>query len=164
MFRIGHGYDVHKFIDLKQNITIGGIEIPYHLSLESHSDGDVLIHAICNAILGALGLGDIGKYFPNTSAQFKNISSKFFLIEIFKMLSKNYYKISNIDSTIVAQAPKMLPHINSMKNFLSNILYLDVNAINIKATTTEKLGFVGRGEGIAAHVVCLIYKNTSSDI
>lgn len=159
MFRIGHGYDVHKFTDKKQNIIIGGIEIPYHLGLEAHSDGDVLIHAMCDAILGALALGDIGRHFPDTDQQFKNTDSKFFLAEIKKMLDEKGYKISNIDCTIVAQAPKMLPHIESMKSCLANILKIEIGQINIKATTTEKLGFVGRKEGIATHVVCLIYKN-----
>lgn len=159
MFRIGHGYDVHKFTADKQNIVIGGIEIPYHLGLEAHSDGDVLIHAMCDAILGALAIGDIGRHFPDTDQQFKNTDSKFFLSEIKKMLDEKGYKIGNIDCTIVAQAPKMLPHIESMKSCLANILKIEIGQINIKATTTEKLGFVGRKEGIASHVVCLIYKN-----
>jgi 2-C-methyl-D-erythritol 2,4-cyclodiphosphate synthase len=159
MFRVGHGYDVHKFTDQKQNIIIGGIEIPYHLGLEAHSDGDVLIHALCDAILGALGLGDIGRHFPDTDSQYKNTDSKFFLAEIKKMLDEKSYHIGNIDCTIVAQAPKMLPHIENMKSCLANILDIEINQLNIKATTTEKLGFVGRKEGIATHVVCLIYKN-----
>ncbi|AIT10168.1 2-C-methyl-D-erythritol 2,4-cyclodiphosphate synthase [Candidatus Francisella endociliophora] len=158
MFRIGHGFDVHKFTDQKQNIIIGGIEIPYHLGLEAHSDGDVLIHALCDAILGALGLGDIGKHFPDTDAQYKNTDSKFFLSEIKKMLDDKNYTIGNIDCTIVAQAPKMLPHIEAMKACLANILDIEINQLNIKATTTEKLGFVGRKEGIATHVVCLLIK------
>ncbi|AXA34065.1 2-C-methyl-D-erythritol 2,4-cyclodiphosphate synthase [Francisella adeliensis] len=157
MFRIGHGYDVHKFTAKKQDITIGGIEIPYEFGLEAHSDGDVLIHAMCDAILGALALGDIGRHFPDTDAQFKNTDSKFFLAEIKKMLDDKGYTIGNLDCTIVAQAPKMLPHIESMKACLSNILAIGIDQINIKATTTEKLGFVGRKEGIASHVVCLIY-------
>lgn len=158
MFRIGHGYDVHKFTDQKQNIMIGGVEIPYHLGLEAHSDGDVLIHAICDAILGALGLGDIGRHFPDTDNKWKNTDSKLFLTEIANMLSKDRYIISNIDCTIVAQAPKMLPHIEMMKSCLANILAIEINQINIKSTTTEKLGFVGRKEGIEAHCVCLICK------
>ena len=156
MFRIGHGYDVHKFTDTKQNIIIGGIEVSYHLGLEAHSDGDVLIHAMCDAILGALALGDIGRHFPDTDAQFKNTDSKFFLAEIRKLLENDNYQISNIDCTIVAQAPKMLPHIESMKACLAGVLAIEINQINIKATTTEKLGFVGRKEGIAAHAVCLL--------
>ena len=158
MFRIGHGYDVHKFTGVKQNITIGGIDIPYHLGLEAHSDGDVLIHAMCDSILGALALGDIGRHFPDTDAQFKNTDSKFFLAEIKKLLVKNNYQISNIDCTIVAQAPKMLPYVESMKACLADVLAIKINQINIKATTTEKLGFVGRKEGIAAHAVCLLYQ------
>lgn len=158
MFRIGHGYDVHKFTDQKQNIIIGGIEISYHLGLEAHSDGDVLIHALCDAILGALGLGDIGKHFPDTDTQYKNTDSKFFLAEIKKMLDGKGYKVGNVDCTIIAQAPKMLPHIENMKSCLANILNVEMHQLNIKATTTEKLGFIGRKEGIATHVVCLIYK------
>ncbi|MBK2356629.1 2-C-methyl-D-erythritol 2,4-cyclodiphosphate synthase [Francisella hispaniensis] len=157
-FRIGHGYDVHKFTSEKQNIIIGGVEIAYHLGLEAHSDGDVLIHALCDAILGALGLGDIGKHFPDTDNQFKNIDSKFFLAEIKKMLEDKQYSISNIDCTIIAQAPKMLPHIEKMRACLANILDIEISQINIKATTTERLGFIGREEGIATHVVCLLYK------
>jgi 2-C-methyl-D-erythritol 2,4-cyclodiphosphate synthase len=158
MFRIGHGYDVHKFTTDKQNIVIGGIEIPYEFGLEAHSDGDVLIHAMCDAILGALALGDIGRHFPDTDPQFKNTDSKFFLSEIKKMLDEKGYAIGNIDCTIVAQAPKMLPHIENMKDCLANILAIEIDQINIKATTTEKLGFVGRKEGIASHAVCLVTK------
>ncbi|AJI67126.1 2-C-methyl-D-erythritol 2,4-cyclodiphosphate synthase [Francisella tularensis] len=157
-FRIGHGYDVHKFTSAKQNIIIGGVEIAYHLGLEAHSDGDVLIHALCDAILGALGLGDIGKHFLDTDNQFKNIDSKFFLAEIKKMLDEKQYSISNIDCTIIAQAPKMLPHIEKMRACLANILKIQISQINIKATTTERLGFIGREEGIATHVVCLLYR------
>ena len=131
MFRIGHGYDVHKFTDAKQNIIIGGIEIPYHQGLEAHSDGDVLIHAMCDAILGALGLGDIGRHFPDTDSKWKNTDSKFFLTEIANMLANDGYTISNIDCTIVAQAPKMLPHIENMKSCLSNILNIEISQLNI---------------------------------
>ncbi|OEZ33785.1 2-C-methyl-D-erythritol 2,4-cyclodiphosphate synthase [Francisella endosymbiont of Amblyomma maculatum] len=157
-FCIGHGYDVHKFTSAKQNIIIGGVEIAYHLGLEAHSDGDVLIHALCNAILGALGLGDIGKHFSDTDNQFKNADSKFFLSKIKKMLSEKQYSISNIDCTIIAQAPKMLPHIEKMRVCLANILEIQISQINIKATTTERLGFIGRKEGIATHVVCLLHR------
>ncbi|AEI36536.1 MULTISPECIES: 2-C-methyl-D-erythritol 2,4-cyclodiphosphate synthase [Francisella] len=155
-FRIGHGYDVHKFTSSKKNIIIGGIEIPYEMGLEAHSDGDVLIHALCDAILGALGLGDIGKHFPDTDMEYKNTDSKFFLSEIKKMLDDKEYEISNIDCTIIAQAPKMLPYIEKMKACLANVLEVQTNQINIKATTTERLGFIGRKEGIATHVVCLL--------
>ena len=155
-FRIGHGYDVHKFTSTKRNIVIGGVEIPYEMGLEAHSDGDVLIHALCDAILGALGLGDIGKHFPDTDNQFKNVDSKFLLAEIKKMLEEKQYLISNIDCTIIAQAPKMLPHIEKMRACLANILDIEISQINIKATTTERLGFIGKKEGIATHVVCLL--------
>ena len=137
---------------------IGGIKIPYHLGLEAHSDGDVLIHSICDAILGALALGDIGRHFPDTDEQFKNTDSKIFLTQIKNLLENNNYQISNIDCTIVAQAPKMLPHIEIMKAGLAGVLSIKINQINIKATTTEKLGFVGRKEGIAAHAVVLLNK------
>lgn len=157
-FCIGHGYDVHKFTAAKQNIIIGGVEIAYHLGLEAHSDGDVLIHALCDAILGALGLGDIGKHFSDTDNQFKNTDSKFFLAKIKKMLSEKQYCISNIDCTIIAQTPKMLPHIEKMRACLANILEIQISQINIKATTTERLGFIGREEGIATQVVCLLYR------
>lgn len=155
-FRIGHGYDVHKFTSSKKNIIIGGVEIPYEMGLEAHSDGDVLIHALCDAILGALGLGDIGKHFPDTDMEYKNTDSKFFLAEIKKMLDDKEYSISNIDCTIIAQAPKMLPHIEKMKACLASVLEIQINQINIKATTTEQLGFIGRKEGITTHVVCLL--------
>ena len=157
MFRIGHGFDVHKFTDKKKNIIIGGIEIPYQYGLEAHSDGDVLIHALCDSILGALGLGDIGKHFPDTDNNHKNKDSKIFLKEIKKMMLEQSYDIGNIDITIVAQAPKMLPYIDNMKICLANILKIEINQINIKATTTEKLGYIGRKEGIAAHSVCLLF-------
>lgn len=157
-FCIGHGFDVHKFTSAKQNIIIGGVEITYHLGLEAHSDGDVLIHALCDAILGALGLGDIGKHFSDTDNQFKNVDSKFFLAKIKKMLYEKQYSIRNIDCTIVAQTPKMLPHIEKMRVCLANILEILISQINIKATTTERLGFIGREEGIATHVVCLLYR------
>ena len=158
MFRIGHGYDVHKFTVDKQNIIIGGIQIPFEYGLEAHSDGDVLIHALCDAILGALALGDIGKHFPDTDDSFKNTDSKYFLAEIKKMLDDENMEIGNIDCTIIAQVPKMLPHIEDMKTCLAKVLKIDISQINIKATTTENLGFVGRKEGIATHAVCLLLK------
>ena len=157
MFRIGHGYDVHKFTDKKQNIIIGGIEIPYKLGLEAHSDGDVLIHSLCDSILGALALGDIGTHFPDTDEKYKNTDSKFFLTEIKKKLDDKKYNIANIDCTIIAQAPKMLPYIDNIKLCLSQILDINLDQINVKATTTEKLGFIGRKEGIAVHCVCMLY-------
>ena len=155
--RIGHGFDVHAF-GPGDHVILGGVNITYNQGLQAHSDGDVLIHALCDAILGALGLGDIGKHFPDTDSQYKNTDSKFFLAEIKKMLDNKRYSIGNIDCTIVAQAPKMLPHIESMKSCLASILDIEISQINIKATTTEKLGFVGRKEGIATHVICLLHK------
>ncbi|WP_083578902.1 2-C-methyl-D-erythritol 2,4-cyclodiphosphate synthase [Francisella frigiditurris] len=158
MFRIGHGYDVHRFTDAKQNIIIGGIEIPYEYGLEAHSDGDVLTHAICDALLGALALGDIGKYFPDTDKRFQNQDSKYFLREIKKMLDNEGYKISNIDCSIIAEAPRMLLHIEKIRSCLAETLNIDISQINVKATTNEKLGHIGRKEGIATHAVCLLYK------
>ena len=158
MFRIGHGFDVHKFTDKKKNIIIGGIEVPYQYGLEAHSDGDVLIHSLCDSILGALGLGDIGKHFPDTDNNHKNKDSKIFLKEIKQMMLEQNYHIGNIDITIIAQVPKMLPYIDNMKTCLASILKIEINQINIKATTTEKLGYIGRKEGIATHSVCLLLK------
>jgi len=155
MLKIGQGIDVHAF-STGRKLVIGGIEIPYHKGLAGHSDADVLIHAICDSILGAAGLGDIGIHFPNTSEKYHNIDSKILLQEIVAKINKNNYEIVNIDSTIIAQSPKLALYINSMREILSSILKISKNNINIKATTTEKLGFTGRGEGIEAHAICLL--------
>ena len=158
MFRIGQGYDVHRFTAEKKNIIIGGIEIPYYMGLKAHSDGDVLIHAICDSIIGALGLGDIGTIFPDTDLKFKNIDSKFFLSEIKQITKNRNYYFVNIDCTIVAQEPKMVNYTHRMKLCMANILDINISNINIKSTTTEKLGYIGKKEGIAAYAVCLIAK------
>jgi 2-C-methyl-D-erythritol 2,4-cyclodiphosphate synthase len=155
--RIGHGYDVHKFTE-GDSITLGGVVIPYSFGLEAHSDGDVLIHAICDALLGAAGLWDIGHHFPDTDDEFKNIDSRFLLRKVMQDLNKLGWKVNNVDSTIIAQQPRLTPFMPSMRSILSQDLSINMDAINVKATTTEKLGFAGRKEGIAAHAVVLLVK------
>ena len=153
--RIGHGYDVHKFTE-GDHIIIGGVKIPFEKKLEAHSDGDVLAHAIADSLLGACGERDIGYFFPDTDIKYKNANSLDLLSNVKKIISDKGYDICNIDSTIIAQAPKMAPHIESMRVNLANALGINADDINVKATTEEKLGFTGRKEGIAAHAVCLL--------
>ena len=153
--RIGHGYDVHKFTE-GDHIIIGGVKIPFEKKLEAHSDGDVLAHAIADSLLGACGERDIGYFFPDTDIKYKNANSLYLLSNVKKIISDKGYDICNIDSTIIAQAPKMSPHIESMRVNLANALGINADDINVKATTEEKLGFTGRKEGIAAHAVCLL--------
>jgi 2-C-methyl-D-erythritol 2,4-cyclodiphosphate synthase len=153
--RIGQGFDAHKFI-AGRPLILGGVTIPYEKGLEAHSDGDVLIHALCDALLGAAGLGDIGKHFPDTSAEFENIDSRILLRSVCAQLKNNKYKVANVDVTVVAQAPKLAPHINAMKEHLASDLELSGDCINIKATTSEGMGFTGRKEGIAAFAVALL--------
>jgi 2-C-methyl-D-erythritol 2,4-cyclodiphosphate synthase len=156
MIRVGQGFDVHQLVEGRPCI-IGGVTIPYEKGLLGHSDADVLLHAVTDAILGALGLGDIGKHFPDTDAAFKDADSLKLLEEIWKLVRERGYKLGNIDSTIIAQRPKMLPYIPQMAEIIAKALEADVSQVNVKATTTEQLGFAGRGEGIAAQsVVCLI--------
>ena len=155
--RIGHGYDVHKFT-AGDSLVMGGVTIPHTQALEAHSDGDVLIHALCDALLGAAGLWDIGHHFPDTDDAFKGIDSRVLLRRVVVDLAERGWKVNNIDSTIVAQAPKMAAFIPDMRALLAADLAVDSDAVNIKATTTEKLGFAGREEGIAAHAVVLITK------
>ena len=155
--RIGHGYDVHKFGG-EGPITIGGVSIDYEQGLLAHSDGDVLIHALCDALLGAAALGDIGKHFPDTDSAYAGADSRGLLREVIARLHNLGYKLVNADMTIVAQAPKMAPHIATMQQLLAEDCAVDTDQINVKATTTEKLGFAGRKEGIAAHAVVLITK------
>ena len=156
--RIGHGYDVHAFEE-GDSIILGGVSIPHSQSLKAHSDGDVLIHALCDALLGALALGDIGVHFPDTDEQYKNANSRDLLERVMALVNDQGYFIGNVDATIIAQAPKMLAYIDAMKLNLSEDLSISQQQLNIKATTTEKLGFVGREEGISAHVVVLIKDN-----
>lgn len=153
--RIGHGYDVHQLV-VGRKLIIGGVEIAYEKGLLGHSDADVLLHAICDALLGAAALGDIGKHFADTDAQFKNIDSRILLREVARLLNVAGFRVGNVDATIIAQAPKMAPHISKMVENIAADLGVAVNAINVKATTTEKLGFAGRGEGIAAEAVALL--------
>ncbi len=155
--RIGHGYDVHKFGG-EGPVIIGGVTIEYEQGLLAHSDGDVLIHALCDALLGAAALGDIGKHFPDTDDAYANADSRNLLQHVVKLLASQGYALGNADMTIIAQAPKMAPHIQSMREILAEDCQCAVDAINVKATTTEKLGFTGRKEGIAAHAVVLLNK------
>lgn len=153
--RIGHGYDVHQLV-AGRKLIIGGVEIAHDKGLLGHSDADVLLHAICDALLGAAALGDIGKHFADTDAKFKNIDSRILLREVARLLGNAGYRVGNVDATIIAQAPKMAPHIGTMVENIAADLGVAINAINVKATTTEKLGFEGRGEGIAAEAVALL--------
>ncbi len=155
--RIGHGYDVHRFTE-GRSITLGGVVIPYTHGLEAHSDGDVLIHALCDALLGAAGLWDIGHHFPDSDDEFKNIDSRVLLRRVVKDLNKLGWKVNNIDSTIIAQQPRLTPFMPRMRECLAEDLVINIDAVNVKATTTEKLGFAGRKEGIAAHAVVLLAK------
>jgi len=155
--RIGHGFDVHKFAK-NRPLIIGGVQIPYTHGLEAHSDGDVLIHALCDALLGAAGLWDIGHHFPDDNDDYKDIDSRLLLQRVVVDLRENGWQVSNVDSTIVAQEPKLSPYIPAMREILAKDLNLSSEAVNIKATTTEQLGFTGRKEGIAAHAVVLLTK------
>ena len=155
MIRIGHGYDVHKFGG-EGPITICGQAIDYPQGLIAHSDGDVAIHALCDALLGALALGDIGKHFPDTDAAFANADSMNLLKHVYGLIQSKQFELVNADITIAAQAPKMAPHIESMRNNIADALKVAINQISVKATTTEKLGFVGRKEGIETHAVVLV--------
>ena len=155
--RVGHGYDVHRFAE-ERKLILGGVEIPYELGLLGHSDADVLIHALMDAMLGAAGLGDIGKHFPDTDDKYKGISSMLLLKEVKKLVEKEGYSLSNADITVVAQKPKLAPYIEQMKKNIALALCTDVSDINVKATTEEHLGFTGRLEGISSHAVVLISK------
>jgi 2-C-methyl-D-erythritol 2,4-cyclodiphosphate synthase len=158
MLRIGYGIDVHALVDGRP-LIIGGILIPFEKGLAGHSDADVLMHAVCDALLGAAGFGDIGRWFPDSDEQYKDIDSSFLLERVVSELHDRGYSIVNIDATILAEAPKLSPYIEQMREKLALILQIDTDRINIKATTTEGLGFAGRGEGIEARAVCLIAEN-----
>ncbi len=155
--KIGHGYDVHRLVPGRK-LIIGGVEIPYTLGLLGHSDADVLLHAIADSLLGAVGLRDIGYHFPDTDERYRGISSIILLEETGKLLFEKGFTIGNIDCTLIAQKPKMAPHLLSMRENISHALKISLDDINIKATTEEKLGFTGREEGISAHAVCLLQK------
>ncbi|SDH48645.1 2-C-methyl-D-erythritol 2,4-cyclodiphosphate synthase [Nitrosomonas sp. Nm132] len=153
--RIGQGFDVHQLV-AGRDLIIGGVTIPYDKGLLGHSDADVLLHALCDALLGAAALGDIGQHFSDSDARYKNIDSRLLLREVHRLLISKRYRVTNIDATIIAQAPKMAPHILAMIANIAQDLNMSTSDINIKAKTAEKLGFIGRGEGIVAEVVCLI--------
>lgn len=153
--RIGHGYDVHKLVE-NRKLILGGVEIPYEKGLLGHSDADVLLHAIMDSLLGACALGDIGKHFPDSNSQYKDADSVELLKCVVKIIKDAGYKISNIDSTVVAQAPKLAGYIEKMRKNIAEACGIDVNQISVKATTEEKLGFTGSGEGISATAVCLL--------
>ena len=155
--RIGHGYDVHRLTE-NRRLILGGVDIPYEKGLLGHSDADVLLHAISDALLGAAALGDIGKHFPDSDPQYKNADSLKLLSRVGEILANAGYRTVNIDSTVIAQAPKLAPHIEEMRKNIAKALSTDVSYISVKATTEEGLGFSGAGEGIAAHAVCLIEK------
>ena len=159
MFRIGHGFDVHKFGD-GDHLVLGGVRIPYEKAFIAHSDGDVALHALCDALLGAAALGDIGRHFPDTDAQYKGADSRGLLRSVVGKLQRHGYRIGNVDLTIVAQAPKMAPHIDTMRANIAADLNVDIGAVNVKATTTEQLGYTGRKEGIAVHAVALLLPAT----
>ncbi len=153
--RIGMGYDVHRLVE-GRDMIIGGVTIPYEKGLLGHSDADVLLHAISDALLGAAALGDIGKHFPDTDPAYKGISSLLLLEKVGQLLEENCFLIENIDATIIAQAPKMRPHIDTMRENIAKALGLDVEQVNVKATTEEGLGFTGTGEGISAQAICML--------
>ncbi|PWB54817.1 MAG: 2-C-methyl-D-erythritol 2,4-cyclodiphosphate synthase [Nitrosomonadales bacterium] len=156
--RIGQGFDVHALVEGRR-LIIGGVEIPYQLGLAGHSDADVLLHAICDALLGAAGLGDIGRHFPDTDPKFKGIDSRHLLREVMRLVALKGFHVVNVDATIIAQAPRMAPHIPQMEANIAADLCVDTEVVNVKATTTERLGYTGRGEGIAAQAVCLLMAN-----
>lgn len=157
-FRIGHGYDVHALAPGLE-LWLGGIRIEHELGCVAHSDGDVIIHALCDALLGAAALGDIGLHFPDNSDTYKGIDSKILLRKTTELLASHGYRIGNVDCTLCLQRPKVRPHINTMRQTLANVMGIAVENVSVKATTTEKLGFVGRQEGVEAHAVVLIYQD-----
>lgn len=153
--RVGHGFDVHAFAT-DRKLIIGGVDIPHERGLAGHSDADVLLHAICDALLGAAGLGDIGRHFPDSDARYKGIDSRLLLRHVIGLLTEQGWRVGNLDATIIAQRPRMAPHIPLMRANLAEDLGVAIERVNVKATTTERLGFTGREEGIAAEAVCLI--------
>lgn len=155
--RIGMGYDVHKLVE-ERDLILGGVKIPYELGLLGHSDADVLLHAIMDSLLGAAALGDIGKHFPDTDPKYKGISSIELLKHVGNLLTEHNYKIGNIDATIIAQRPKMAPHISKMRENIASALNISIDQINVKATTEEGLGFTGEGLGISSQAICLLFK------
>ena len=159
MIRIGQGFDVHQLV-LGRKCIIGGVHIPYEKGLDGHSDADVLLHAICDALLGAAALGDIGKHFPPSDMRYQGIDSRELLRHVRQLLQDKGYQVGNVDATVIAEAPRLRPYIDAMRENIAQDLGVEMDVINVKATTTEKLGFTGRGEGIAAEAVCLITSAT----
>ena len=157
--RIGHGYDVHRLVP-DRDLILGGVKLEYPLGLDGHSDADVLTHAVMDALLGAAGLGDIGRHFPDTDPAYKGIDSQKLLAYVRNLLKEKGFRVGNIDVTVIAQAPKLAPHIPQMRENLAATLAVEASRINVKATTEERLGFTGRGEGIACHAVCLLEGTT----
>ena len=157
MIRIGHGYDVHRLVEGRK-LLLGGVDIPYEKGLLGHSDADVLLHAIADALLGAAALGDIGKHFPDTDEKYKDADSLVLLGEVVKLLGEKGCKVGNIDATVIAQKPKLMTYIPKMREIIAETLGVDIDFVIVKATTEEKLGFTGSGEGISAHAVCVIEK------
>jgi len=155
--RVGHGFDAHRFCD-GDHVVLGGVRIPHDQGLLAHSDGDVLIHAVCDALLGALGLGDIGRHFPDSDAAFENIESTVLLERVMLQVRQAGLVVGNLDSTVVAQVPRLSPHIGEMRQRLAQLLQVSPGQVNVKATTTERMGYTGRGEGISAHAVVLLVK------
>ena len=153
--RIGHGYDVHRLVPCR-DLIIGGVKIEYHLGLLGHSDADVMLHAVSDALLGAAGLRDIGYHFPDTDPKYKGADSRMLLREVYEKITAAGYRVSNLDVTMIAQAPKLKPYIEQMMANIASDLQIDVSRVNVKATTEEKLGFTGSGEGMACHAVCLL--------
>ena len=164
--RIGHGYDAHRFtdVDAGKPLVVGGVHIPYQRGLLAHSDGDAVIHALCDAILGALGEGDIGRHFPDTDEKFANIDSTLLLTQIVALMHNKQWQLGNADITILAQAPRMAPHIGAMCKRLAQCLQVSPEQVNVKASTTEGMGFVGRGEGIETYAVVILCKASAAGI
>lgn len=156
-FRLGHGYDVHQLVP-NRKLILGGVSIPYEKGLLGHSDADVLLHAICDAMLGALALGDIGKLFPDSDAQYAGIDSRLLLLKTAELIREKGWQIGNIDATVVAEAPRLSPFIQEMRENIAATLELSIDTVSVKATTEEHLGFTGQGLGIAAHAVCLLFR------
>ena len=157
MMRIGHGYDVHRLVEGRA-LILGGVEIPYEKGLLGHSDADVLTHAVMDALIGAVGLGDIGKHFPDTDPAYKGADSLKLLDHVMLLLEKNGWKVGNVDATIIAQRPKLAPYIPEMRENLAGRMGVEIDRVNVKATTEEKLGFTGSGDGMSSHAVCLLYR------
>ena len=157
MFRIGHSVDIHRLVE-NRKLILGGIEIPYELGLLGHSDADVLLHAISEAIIGALALGDLGTFFPDNDPKYKNIDSKILTKEIVNIMENKGYEVNNLDCLLILEKPKMRPHIDNIRKSISELLHTDIDNVNVKATTNEKMGEIGRGEAIQAHAVILLRK------